>query len=248
MSKVVTKASAKPVATNKPVATKSVKKRHNLVGSRGQRSYETYITKVLKQVCPDNGIASDALSTLNNLLYFTLTQISNNVNVILRNSSRAIVSPADISTGIKLTFPDPLALGAIAAGDKAVNDHKTFVQSHGTEKVSKATRAGLILSIKRTSDAMMLHLCVHKKSAAAPIRLAAALEFLLRYVLSAAKGIAQEQKVRRITPRHLYIVVENSPSLKALFANVIFAGGVLPHVPVDLIKKKTKRSKKVASA
>jgi len=61
------------------------------------------------------------------------------------------------------------------------------------------------------------------------------LEYLTAEVLELAGNVSAERKRQRITPRDLYLAVQNDPELDALLSHVIIqGGGVMPHVHPSL--------------
>ena len=81
--------------------------------------------------------------------------------------------------------------------------------------------------------------------AGAPVYIAAVLEYLTAEILELAGNAAQDNKKKRIIPRHIQLAVRNDDELNVFFSKVTIAqGGVLPNIHAVLIPKaSTKESK-----
>jgi len=83
--------------------------------------------------------------------------------------------------------------------------------------------------------------------AGAPVYMAATTEYLVAELLDMAGSCAVDHKAKRITPRHIYLAVENDKEFKQLFANTVLTGsGVLPHIEKSLLP--AKQQSKLAEA
>ncbi|KAK8764093.1 hypothetical protein V5799_011644 [Amblyomma americanum] len=70
--------------------------------------------------------------------------------------------------------------------------------------------------------------------------MAAVLEYLAAEVLELAGNAARDNNKTRITPRHIQLAVRNDEELSKLLSGVtISEGGVLPHIPAELLPKKS---------
>merc|ERR1711998_114902 len=80
--------------------------------------------------------------------------------------------------------------------------------------------------------------------AAAPVYLAAVLEYLAAEILELAGNAAKDNKKTRIIPRHILLSIRNDEELNKLLANATIAdGGVLPNINPSLLPSKSKKSK-----
>lgn len=108
-----------------------------------------------------------------------------------------------------------------------------------TQRISLAKRAGTIFPVGRIRR--YLKGCTHHQRIAvgAPIYQAAVMEYLSAEILELAGNAARDNKRSRITPRHILLAVANDEELNKLLKNVtIPAGGVMPHILPELLKKK----------
>uniref|UniRef100_A0A8D1TFV1 Histone H2A n=1 Tax=Sus scrofa TaxID=9823 RepID=A0A8D1TFV1_PIG len=75
--------------------------------------------------------------------------------------------------------------------------------------------------------------------AAAPVYLAAVLEYLRAEILGLTRNVAGDKKTR-IIPRHLQLAIRNDEELNKLLGGVTGAqGGVLPNIQEVLLPRKT---------
>lgn len=109
------------------------------------------------------------------------------------------------------------------------------------QRISISSRCGTIFPCSRVRR--YIRKCTFKLriGLGAGIYTAAVLEYLSAEVLELAGNAARDNKRRRITPRHILLAIGNDQELNMLLKNVtIAAGGVLPHIQPELLKKKGK--------
>jgi len=107
------------------------------------------------------------------------------------------------------------------------------------QRVSVSKRAGTIFPVSRIRR--YLRGCTHhlRIGMGAPIYQAAVMEYLAAEILELAGNAARDNKKARITPRHILLAIANDEELNKLLRNVtIPAGGVIPHIQPELLKKK----------
>lgn len=110
--KVVKKASSAAVE-------KSTKKK------KRSESYSIYIYKVLKQVHPETGISSKAMSIMNSFVYDLFERIaSEGCKLGQYNSSKTLTS-REVQTAVRLLLPGELAKHAVSEGTKAVTKYSS---------------------------------------------------------------------------------------------------------------------------
>lgn len=114
----------------------------------------------------------------------------------------------------------------------------------GAKKSGKSvsTRLGLIFPVGRVGSMLRRGRYSKRVGSAAPVYLAAVLEYLTAELLELSGKVAAQQKKKRITPRSVTLAVRHDEELSQLLQNVTFTqGGVLPNLHDVLKKKKASR-------
>ena len=96
--------------------TSANKKRHR----RRKESYGIYIYKVMKQVHPDTGISSKAMSIMNSFVNDVFERIASEAGTLGKYSGRSTLSSREVQTAVRLVLPGELAKHAVSEGTKAV--------------------------------------------------------------------------------------------------------------------------------
>ena len=91
---------------------------------RGKESYGIFIYRVLKQVHPDTGISSKAMSVLNSFGNDLFGRIAAEASRLAQHNKRSTVGSREIQTAVKLLLPGELAKHAVAEGTKAVTKYQ----------------------------------------------------------------------------------------------------------------------------
>ena len=94
---------------------------------KGKRkeSYGIYIYKVLKQVHPDTGITSKAMSILNSFGNDIFGRIAAEASRLAKYNKRTTISSREIQTAVRLLLPGELSKHAISEGTKAVTKYQS---------------------------------------------------------------------------------------------------------------------------
>uniref|UniRef100_A0A0D6R0U6 Core Histone H2A/H2B/H3 domain-containing protein n=1 Tax=Araucaria cunninghamii TaxID=56994 RepID=A0A0D6R0U6_ARACU len=87
---------------------------------KGVETYKIYIFKVLKQVHPDIGISSKAMSIMNSFMNDIFEKLAAESSKLVRYSKRDTLSSREVQTAVKLALPGELAKHAVSEGTKAV--------------------------------------------------------------------------------------------------------------------------------
>jgi histone H3/H4 len=87
---------------------------------RNYSSYSSYIYKVLKQVHPDTGISTKAMSIMNSFVNDIFERIAVEAGRLARYNKRNTISSREIQTAVRLLLPGELAKHAVSEGTKAV--------------------------------------------------------------------------------------------------------------------------------
>lgn len=126
--------SPKRAASPRKSPKKSPAKKAGKGGKRGKskvvkrrrtrkESYGTYIYKVLKQVHPDVGISSKAMSIMNSFVNDIFERIASEGSRLCLQNKRNTISSREIQTSVRLLLPGELAKHAVSEGTKAVTKY-----------------------------------------------------------------------------------------------------------------------------
>ncbi|XP_072345720.1 histone H2B 7-like [Scyliorhinus torazame] len=105
--------------TQKKVPVKGNKKRRRA----RKESYSIYINKVMKQVHPDTGISSKAMSIMNSFVNDIFERIAGEASRLAHYNKRSTISSREVQTAMRLQLPGELAKHAVSEGTKAVTKY-----------------------------------------------------------------------------------------------------------------------------
>ncbi len=88
-------------------------------------SYSIYIYKVLKQVHPDTGVSSKAMSIMNSFVSDLFERIATEAAKLAQYSNTKTLTSREIQTAIRLLLPGELAKHAVSEGTKAVTKYSS---------------------------------------------------------------------------------------------------------------------------
>ncbi|XP_067881504.1 histone H2B-like, partial [Heterodontus francisci] len=88
-----------------------------------KESYSIYIYKVMKQVHPDTGISSKAMSIMNSFVNDIFGRIAGEASRLAHCNKRRTISSREIQTAVRLLLPGELAKHAVSEGTKAVTKY-----------------------------------------------------------------------------------------------------------------------------
>ena len=90
---------------------------------RRKESYSIYIYKVLKQVHPDTGVSSKAMSIMNSFVNDIFERIAAKASRLTHYNKRSTITSREIQTAVRLLLPGELAKHAVSEGTKAVTKY-----------------------------------------------------------------------------------------------------------------------------
>ncbi|KAM3214612.1 hypothetical protein ACQJBY_066869 [Aegilops geniculata] len=111
-----TKAEKRPPASKEGGADKKGKKK----SKKSMETYKIYIFKVLKQVHPDIGISSKAMSIMNSFINDIFEKLAGESAKLARYNKKPTITSREIQTSVRLVLPGELAKHAVSEGTKAV--------------------------------------------------------------------------------------------------------------------------------
>ena len=116
--KVGTKGAKKAVSKAKASRGTDKKRRR-----RRRESYSIYIYKVLKQLHPDTGVSSKAMSIMNSFVNDIFERIAAEASRLAHYNKRSTITSREIQTAVRLLLPGELAKHAVSEGTKAVTKY-----------------------------------------------------------------------------------------------------------------------------
>ena len=120
------KPAAPPAEKKAPKAEKKAAKPASADGKKKKKhvksveSYKIYLYKVLKQVHPDTGVSSKAMSILNSMMGDMFDKIATEAAKLARYTKKPTITSREIQTAVRLVLPGELAKHAVSEGTKAV--------------------------------------------------------------------------------------------------------------------------------
>ncbi|KAI9564863.1 histone H2B [Daphnia magna] len=115
------KAAKKAGKAQKSVLNKSGDKTKR--SKKRKESYAIYIYKVLKQVHPDTGISSKAMTIMNSFVNDIFERIAGESSRLAHYNKRSTITSREIQTAVRLLLPGELAKHAVSEGTKAVTKY-----------------------------------------------------------------------------------------------------------------------------
>ena len=119
-----------PPKTSGKAAKKAGKAQKNITKGDGKKkkrkrkeSYAIYIYKVLKQVHPDTGVSSKAMSIMNSFVNDIFERIAAESSRLAHYNKRTTTTSREIQTAVRLLLPGELAKHAVSEGTKAVTKY-----------------------------------------------------------------------------------------------------------------------------
>ncbi|VDM59270.1 unnamed protein product [Angiostrongylus costaricensis] len=94
------KGAKKAAKSQKASRTGDKKKKH-----RRKESYSVYIYRVLKQVHPDTGVSSKAMSIMNSFVNDVFERIAAEASRLAHYNKRSTISSREIQTAVRLILP-----------------------------------------------------------------------------------------------------------------------------------------------
>ncbi|GAA6012928.1 hypothetical protein JCM10207_008381 [Rhodosporidiobolus poonsookiae] len=134
------------------------------------------------------------------------------------------------------------------SGGKGKGKSGKILENGKAAPIRDSERAGLTFPVGRVRSSLRKGHYSQRLGKAAPVYLAAVLEYLAAEVLELAGNAARDNKKKRIIPRHLQLAIRNDEELNRLLAGVhLTEGGVLPHIHSELLPKKSPKKSKSSS-
>lgn len=213
--------------------------------------FETYILKVLKQICTDSGITANSKHQLNSALCIIAKNMSSIVIQITTLSKKKTISDKEVGNALRVLITGELLNNAIKEGEKAVQNFKCFKEIECEDiddtrsLLCRQSKAEIIFP-PSLAEKFLRNFGYSKVmvSSLAPVYLAAVLEYLTFEILDLSNSYCRDNKRVRINIRDMELSVRNDSEIDRLFTrlNISFlGGGVIPFIHSSLMNKTTKK-------
>ncbi|XP_046814689.1 histone H2B-like [Vespa crabro] len=113
----------KPLKKTSGKVKKNISKTDKKKKRNRKESYAIYIYKVLKQVHPDTGISSKAMSIMNSFINEVFERIATEASRLAHYNKRSTITSREIKTAVRLLLPGELSKHAVSEGTKAVTKY-----------------------------------------------------------------------------------------------------------------------------
>ncbi|VUZ52602.1 unnamed protein product [Hymenolepis diminuta] len=110
------------------VSTKGHKAIDKKKSKRRKTSFNIYLHKVLRQIHPETGISSRAMSIMNSFVNDLFERLATEASRLSRCNEKLTMTSHDIQTAVRLILPGELARHAISEGTKAVTKYSVFTR------------------------------------------------------------------------------------------------------------------------
>ncbi len=108
-----------------PTSSSPINKSEKKRSKKRKESYGIYIFKVLRQVHPDTGISTKAMSIMNSFVNDIFERLAAEASRLAHYNKRSTITSREIQTSVRLLLPGELAKHAVSEGTKAVTKYTT---------------------------------------------------------------------------------------------------------------------------
>lgn len=219
-----------------------------------QKSFKSYLHKVLKSSQPDTNIGKKAIDCSDAILRIVATRVSSNAHLLTQGTEKKTLSSREVRSATKLVLPQVLADKAVDFATKATEmfskskpQNKETVETK-TKPQMRETKAGLTFSVSLAEKYIRnFGQIKYNISSLAPVFLAAVLENVTVQMLKVMSEQCASANRKNITVRHVFLALNTEPSFLEFVKRegvVILGGGVLPNVHESLLNKTKKPLRK----
>jgi len=220
------------------------KEEHKNNKKKKTRYFETYISKVLKNITPENGITANAKQQLNSAVCIFAKIVSDKVSHLTTIAKKKTMSVKEVENATNLLLTGKLLSGTIAHGAESIEKFESGETKHS----SRQDKAGILfppsIAEKFLRNFGLSKIMVTKTT---PVYFASVLEYFVIQILVNASRIAKENNRVRLTIRDLELAVRTDLDLSILFGRCklsFVGGGVLPQIHESLLNKKPRKKRK----
>ena len=236
-----------PSNNDAPKSSKSETEKRTKKHSHG---FSIYIRRLLNSLNESSQISEKVSKQMNKILII----IVNRVVEIARNEciskGKKTMSPSEIKVALRVIFPEDIYTEAINSAKEAMTRFFNAIVESTEKSTRREARAEIIFPV-----ALVENFCRQNGSSklalkeATPIFTAAALEYFASEILEAAIYQVSEDKKVILTPRHMYLAIQNDESLQYVFDQLqirLMGSGTYPFIHPELIPSEEKKKANAA--
>ncbi|KAK9124046.1 hypothetical protein Sjap_013648 [Stephania japonica] len=108
-------------------SSKKGRRKKRFSSSEGCEGYQRYLSKVLKQVHPELGVSSKAMTVLNGFINDMFERLANEAAKLSVYAGKTTMSSREIQDAVRLVVPGELGKHAMVEGTKAVSTYMSKV-------------------------------------------------------------------------------------------------------------------------
>jgi histone H3/H4 len=202
-------------------------------------SFKSFLRILLKSKHKNMGFQSEAILTFDNFISALIDRCMEACLGLLEIKGEKTISPRTVIAGFRLILPGELAKKSVDEALRAINTYQTsFLESSSKkEKRSESVRADLVLPVTRIRERWMRpKSCDNAIGKGAPVAMTATVEYIVKELIELASNSAMKDDKVTINNRHITLALQQDLEFKELTRDMIFAGGVLPHIHESLTK------------
>lgn len=168
-----------------------------------------------------------ATEVIQGLVFDLAERIIHVIPSLLEISNRKTVKPCDLQTAVRLLCTRVLAPHAISEGQK------TLRWRLENKKGSQTRRSNLTFPVPFFKNLLNSTLRTRVSWDAAAY-LTAVVEYVGAEILELATNECRNEKLRRVSPRHVLIAIRRDVDFSEMFTGFVLGGGYYPHQKMKL--------------
>ena len=183
--------------------------------------FDSYISKIEKQVHPDLILSIGARSKLNDFVNVFVKDFVKYLIIFTDHAKKKTIAPREVNSTVRTLIRGELAKHAVSAGTKAVTKYTLFSPHSKENRTTDAVKAGLVIPpirirtiIKDNVDDYKLNT---RLSETTSVYLAAVVEYLLMEILELSGNIAKKEGKNKIIFEYIEKAIQNDKELKKTF-------------------------------
>lgn len=204
-------------------------------------NFNTYVRGILDEIFnKEISMKGDAEIAMTNLIIITIKKITCAINQLVSRSGVKTIKEKEVAAAINIVFSGSIRAEAVKNSEKAIQKFTNSMEKDNTENkegndvegehkaIRRSERAGLIIDIARVENLMYTQIFDDKrKGSLAAVYMTAALEHIIKTILSCAGNITKEYKKKRITPAHIKLSIYSNNDLCELYNDTIVSGYII---------------------